>query len=165
VTVDDGPLNQALAGTRFDRGQFSLIATGNQFDVSVADRTVSLQCGWRDWDSEASNPQLQFDFAAEIHADPVRERARCPITLAGQQVDTTIVQLGRFPSCRVDDRFSVRESVIDDNAIVTCGVSSVDASLLPALEQAMRPVCQGFIDDLAHARPISYLGGTFWTVR
>ncbi len=162
LVIDDAGLEEGLKGHRLDRGEFSLLANGNGFQVSKSGRQVSVGCGWKNWEYD-NDPQVFFYFSAQIHADRIDETLDCRTTEPGRTAET--VPLGGFTSCRQHDGFEVSLIVVDDNAAISCQVKANDDALLPALELAMRPECEGFIDRLARSRPITYLGNGFWTVR
>ncbi len=162
LVVDDGALEKGLSGSSLDRGTFSLLATGNGFNVIKDDRLVNIDCGWKNWEYD-TDPEVFFQFSAVVHTDRITQ----PFACRPQQPDTTAetVSLGRYRSCRTDDGFETGLLVTDDNAAVSCQVKSRIEALRPALERAMRPACVGFLDRLASSRPITYPGSGFWTVR
>lgn len=162
LVVDDSTLEKGLDGSRLDRGTFSLLPTGNGFNVVLDERYASIDCGWKNWEYD-KDPQVYFLFSAVVYAERIEGRPDCRSEGLGGKAET--VSLGRFEACRQYDGFKTALTVVDDNATVGCDVKSQDESLLPALEKVTRAACEDFIDRLARSRPITYGGNTFLTVR
>ena len=163
LEIDDDMLDDGLEGSRLDRGTFSLIATGNGFNVDTGDGAplVSVSCGSKNWEFD-KDPQVIFDFTAVIYQGEPARAFDCRESVPGQRA--AITDLDGFTSCRRDDGFEISHRVVDDNAEFTCEVKSQDEKLLPALERVMRDQCVDLMDTLANSHPIPYLGNGFLTV-
>jgi hypothetical protein len=163
LAIDDDALEEGLKGSRLDRGTFSLLATGNGFDVSIGDGAslVSVRCGSQNWEYD-TDPQVYFYFTALMYEGSPARKFDCRESEPGQKAEITDVD--GFTSCRRDDGFEISHRIVDDNAEFTCQVKSQDETLLPALERVMRSECVDLMDELADSRPIPYLGNGFLTV-
>ncbi|SHN04007.1 hypothetical protein [Cryptosporangium aurantiacum] len=158
--INDDALEKSLGDPALR--EEGLFATGNGFVADEISRSVTTRCGSQNL-GYATDPQVQFFFSATVFAEPV-DKAKFPCG-AGPGEKSSEGTIGDHQVCRITSPNNAATYVVDDNAVIRCSVEAVDDASIPRMTRAAETQCAEFIDALARARPVSFLGPGFLTVR